>query len=513
MLVVRKPQRQLLGDFLFEQMILANHPLREIDAILDLGFVNEELAHLYSPEEGRPAVDPETMVRLELLQYLYDLSDRELVANLQVNVAFRWFARLSAIEEVVDDTTLCVFRKRLGAELHKQLFDRVLDQARQASWVKERRHLMDATHIRADIADRRPAEALAQANAILRRDISRLAPARPLPQAAATPKRFAPEKDDVEKVARETQELIAQGREVLRECGQPPSPLAERLSGELEVAKAVLTGVLHPDEPERPISMVDPDARVGAKSRSHHFIGYKAALVMDADSYLITAVDVVPGNRNDSEHMLSLVDDELGRGLQPVELVADSGYASGPNRAGLADRSILPTIPVRKKNHRCRLFPQELFTFDPETMTVRCPANQVTGLHFSHRKPDYGWGETFTFPKRACAACSLRAQCTGPINGRRIWINQHYKEEKAARERMKSPEWREALLERRRIEPKHAELKRFHGLGRARYRGLPKVRIQAYLTALVANLKRIAKLAFGSLTGASAKVALGRAVI
>jgi len=509
MLVSREPQGQLLGDFLFEQMIPDNHPLREVDAILDLRFVHKELAHLYCPEQGRPAIDLETMVRLELLQYLYDLSDRELVANVQVNVAFRWFARLSAMDEVADDTTICVFRKRLGPELHKRLFDRVLEQARQAGWVKERRHLMDATHIRADVADRRPAEALAQANAVLRRDLSRLAPSRHLPEPVPTSKRFDSKQDNIELVARETQELLDEGEETLREYDQPGSPLAERLAGEMEVARAVLTGVLHPDETDRTISMVDPDARFGAKSSSHLFTGYKAALMMDADSHLLTAVDVVPGGQNDSEHMLTLVDDELGRGLHPAEIVADSGYASGPNRAGLAERDILPTIPVRKKNHPSGLFPQELFSFEQGTVAVRCPANQETRFHSPDR---HGTGEYFTFPKRVCAACVLRPQCTGPTSRRRIWISRYYQEEQAARVRMKGAQWREALLERYHIEPKCAELKRFHGLHRARYRCLLKVRIQAYLTALVVNLKRMAKLAFRSLYSAAPKAAVACAV-
>jgi len=505
MLVSPQPQRQLLGDFLFEQMIPADHPLREVDAILDLQFVNKELAHLYCPEQGRPAIDPETMVRLELLQYLYDLSDRELMANLQVNLAFRWFARLSAIDDLPDDTTVCVFRKRLGPERHKRLFDQVLEQARQAGWVKERRHLIDATHVRADIADRRPAEALAQANAILRRDISRLAPGRRLPEPVSATRRFAPKRDNIENVARETQELLDDGKEALREYDQPHSPLVERLAGEMEMARAVLNGVLHPDETDRTISMVDLDARFGAKSSSHLFTGYKTALMMDADSQLLTAVDVVPGGQNDSEHMLTLVDDELSRGLHPAEIVADTGYASGPNRAGLAGRGILPTIPVRKKNHPSGLFPQELFSFEPATMSVRCPANKETRFHSPDR---HGTGEYFTFPKRVCTACILRPQCTGPTSRRRIWIGIYYKEEQAARVRMKGLEWREALSERYRIEPKCAELKRFHGLHRARYRGLPRVRIQAYLTALVVNLKRMAKLAFGSLSSAALKAAV-----
>ncbi|CFY01086.1 Uncharacterized, partial [Syntrophomonas zehnderi OL-4] len=65
-------------------------------------------------------------------------------------------------------------------------------------------------------------------------------------------------------------------------------------------------------------------------------------------------------------------------------------------------------------------------------------------------------------------------------------------------QRAKTPEFIQEFRKRAKIEPKNAELKRFHGLDRAKGYGLRSIRIQAKLTALAVNLKRIAKLVSAS---------------
>ena len=59
------------------------------------------------------------------------------------------------------------------------------------------------------------------------------------------------------------------------------------------------------------------------------------------------------------------------------------------------------------------------------------------------------------------------------------------------------PDYRAGLRERYKIEQKFGEAKLWHGLRRCRYLGLARYRLQAYLTALVLNLKRLVKLLYG----------------
>ena len=70
MLRSRSQQRQLLGDFLFEQMVPEDHLLRRIAAVVDFSFSDDLLADCYSQHYGRPAKEPELMVKLLLLELL-----------------------------------------------------------------------------------------------------------------------------------------------------------------------------------------------------------------------------------------------------------------------------------------------------------------------------------------------------------------------------------------------------------------------------------------------------------
>ncbi|CFX31443.1 Transposase InsH, N-terminal, partial [Syntrophomonas zehnderi OL-4] len=76
------------------QMIPDNHILKQIDSAIDLSFVNDLLADRYCKNFGRPAKEPEMMLRIQILKYLYNLSDEQLIQDLSVNLAYKWFVGL-----------------------------------------------------------------------------------------------------------------------------------------------------------------------------------------------------------------------------------------------------------------------------------------------------------------------------------------------------------------------------------------------------------------------------------
>jgi len=71
---------------------------------------------LYSKDAGRPSYPPKVMFKILFLEFYYNLSDVEVVKQLKFNVLFRYFAGLKAEDALPDDTSLVVFRKRLGEE-------------------------------------------------------------------------------------------------------------------------------------------------------------------------------------------------------------------------------------------------------------------------------------------------------------------------------------------------------------------------------------------------------------
>lgn len=135
-----------------EALVPANHRLRKIDRVLDLGFVRETVADCYSAANGRPGVDPELAVRMMLLGELYDLSDRELCDEIAMHAGMRWFCRLNFHDAVPDHSTLSRLRNERWASsgLWDRLRDEVIRQCCDAGLVSGRHLSVDGTEVEAD---------------------------------------------------------------------------------------------------------------------------------------------------------------------------------------------------------------------------------------------------------------------------------------------------------------------------------------------------------------------------
>ena len=136
-----------LDLLIFEQLVPPDHYLRQVKAVIDFEYVRPEVQDCYSEDMGRNAIDPVLMFKLEFLQYHYTLSDREVIAEAQVNVAYRYFLDVSVTSQLPVPSLLSQFRTRLGAERHQSLFDGIVAQGRAKGLVKDRLRLKDATHI------------------------------------------------------------------------------------------------------------------------------------------------------------------------------------------------------------------------------------------------------------------------------------------------------------------------------------------------------------------------------
>src|SRR5271154_4718093 len=124
-------QPELFATIDFEILIPKGHLLRRIDKVLDLSFLPELTAPLYSESHGRPSIDPEVFIRMVLLSYLYNIdSDRQLCEEVGYNLAYRWFCKLSLKDSVPDHSSITRIRDRLGEKVYEQIFEQVVDQCR-----------------------------------------------------------------------------------------------------------------------------------------------------------------------------------------------------------------------------------------------------------------------------------------------------------------------------------------------------------------------------------------------
>src|SRR3546814_3728566 len=98
-------QGALFYEFLLESHVPAGHMLRSIDRFVDLGEIRSRLAPFYG-STGRPSVDPELLIRMLIVGYCCGIrSERRLCEEVHLNLAYRWFCRLSLEGDVPDHST------------------------------------------------------------------------------------------------------------------------------------------------------------------------------------------------------------------------------------------------------------------------------------------------------------------------------------------------------------------------------------------------------------------------
>ncbi len=249
---------------------------------------------------------------------------------------------------------------------------------------------------------------------------------------------------------------------------------------------------------DRMMSVHDPEMRHGHKSSSRRFDGHKAAIVVDTDSQLITAVDVLPGNAPDNLGALELVEEsEANTGVSVAEAMGDAAYGDGDTRQAFADagRTLIARVPGRPNRTH---FPKEDFHIDLEAGSCTCPAGNVTRTMVPAGRRTGQTGRTyrleaFRFDAAVCGVCPLRSQCVAakPGTGRTVQLHPQEALLQQARALQQSEAFAEYRQRRVVVEHRLARLVQL-GIRQSRYFGRIKTRFQLYLAATVANLTLVA---------------------
>ena len=135
-----------------ESLIPEDHRLRRLNKVLDLSFVHEVVRECYCQDNGRPSIDPEVIIRLFVLQAIEGIGHiRELMREVQVNLAYRWFIGYRLDEPLPDHSSLSRVLDRFGDEVFDELFQQGLAQCRKSGLIEGRLLHVDATTIRADL--------------------------------------------------------------------------------------------------------------------------------------------------------------------------------------------------------------------------------------------------------------------------------------------------------------------------------------------------------------------------
>ena len=503
-------------------------------------FSDDDFAEIYCPDNGRDSVPPSLLATALLLQTYDKVSDAEAKARADFDIRWKVALGIEIEDRPFAKSTLQMFRAQLI--LHdkvREVFESSLRLARQSGYLKKRgmRVALDTTYILGRGAVKDTYNLLADGIVKLLRVLAAVANAT-LPawaEAQGYEKYFGSSiKGDATidwsdrkaraallgEIVADADRLLALARqawvELPEDSAQRQSIVAgaellgqlllqdvERKSGNGDVdadADAADDGVSVRDgvSKDRMPSVHDPELRHGHKSSRRRFNGHKAAIVVDTDSQLITAVDVLPGNAPDNLGALELVEaSEASTGSVVEEAMGDVAYGDGGTRQAFADagRRLVAKVPGRPDRKH---FPKNDFHLDLAAGSCTCPAGQVTRTIVPAGKRTDRTGrvyrlQAFQFDGAACRVCPLRSQCIAAQGrqGRRVLIHPQEALLQQARALQQSAAYDEYRARRVVVEHRLARLVQL-GIRQARYFGRVKTKFQLYLAATVANLTLVA---------------------
>src|SRR5580704_17814878 len=304
----------LFHYFQLEDQVPENHLLRFIDKHISFAFVRQQLKDRYS-EMGRPSVDPGLLFRILLIGYLYGItSERKLVEELRMHMAWRWFTGLGFDQEIPHHSTFS--KNRHGrfqeSKLFEELFEQIVRQCVEVGLVEGKHLSVDGSFVEANAAKQ-----------------SRIP------------------------------------REQFVEAAQVHLAVRQYLQ-ELEQQNPVEEPVHTQDQ----VSTTDPDSTYATKGGTPARLGYYDNYLVDNQRCVIVGEQETAAQISQetvaAQDMLTRFTQWQGR--EPESVAADTTYGNGEFLQWLADRSITPYMRTRDNIHRKRspFFGPERFTYEPE---------------------------------------------------------------------------------------------------------------------------------------------------
>jgi len=506
MLGKNNPQIDVFTHMIFERLIPKDHLLVKIASIIDFSFVYDMVIDKYS-EVGRKSEDPVMMLKICLLQFLYNLSDKKVVKRIQTDVAFRWFLGLSLDDEVPDDTTISTFRtNRIGEECFDKFFNEIVQKCIEMDIVKSKRYLIDTTDVAANVNYPSDKKLICDAFRKVVREIRKFNEPLAEQQLIQFENEIEEEYKKADKVSVKTYLKIAQ---------KYSEYLYLKTYDELQSnesykdAFSILWDIIdqHTNgKKDKIVSVVDPEARIAHKSPGNIKRGYKDHIIVDEESEIILASVQTPFNVGDEKKLVELIEKvEENLELKPEEITADKVYGTMNNRAYLKDNEIIANIAFYEESSReVSFYGINDFIISEDLKTVTCPNGITTEEYIiATDKSSDSEFKVFKFDNKTCKQCPLQEQCIyrdkkgkRQGGGRRLKVPVRYDAVLNDMKRVETKEFEEAQNKRFKVERRFATMVRNHGLRRCRYLRLGRAKIHITLANMACNIVRLVNLLY-----------------
>ena len=348
-----------------EQLVPQDHLLRKIDELIDFSFIYDLVEDKYCPDNGRPGIDPVTLIKIPLIQYMYGIrSMRQTIKEIEVNMAYRWFLGLGFYDKVPHFSTFGKNYKRRfeGTDLFEQIFQNILMQCMKKGLVDTSLVFVDATHVKA-CANRKKCKNVLVAKKAARAYDEAL-------------------KEEINR------DRTAHGKKPLKEKDE---------------------GSRNEEDPSkckrRKESLTDPESGWFHKGEHKEVFAYSIQAVCDRHGWML-GYSVHPGNENDSRTFPAIY--EKIKRLNPDMIVMDAGYKTPAIAKQILDDKINPLMAYKRPQTKRGFFRKHEYVYDEYYDCYICPGNRILKYHTTNRE---GYRE-YKSKGRICANCPYLDKCT-----------------------------------------------------------------------------------------------------
>ena len=421
-----------------------DHLLIRIDEQFDFGKLVTPLEERYCPDNGRPAIHPEVMIRALLMCSLYNISSfRRLSSAIAENIAYRWFCFFTIDDPVFDHSTNSCFIERIGREGFSDIFQGLNEELLLLGLLSPEMYA-DSSLVKANVSSHQ------------------------LSRSGLTVEEFR------------EQAIEENGLFVLSESGVDEEGVERDETRYFQDSKGLL-----------PLSPVDTDARWRTSRPSKPpGLNYQDNAIVDRGGFILSR-GVTHASEGEWKALPNLLEHLP---LPPVSLAADTAYNAGRLRQILEERGITAYIPIHPRQES-NMVARGGFEYRGDH--VVCPQGKVLNRAGYHRR---NASYQYVARQKDCQACPVKGECLPPHQKRRyLGLTIYYPLHLQAQERNQTPAYRREMARRRTIvEGIFASLDRL-GWAKSRLRGLWKVDCEGFMASIAHNvLKAVRRLGSGT---------------
>ena len=441
-------KREQYQMFCMDDLVPENHLLRLIDKAIDWTFIYELVEDKYSPDFGRPSMDPVTLIKIPFIQYLYGIrSMRQTIKEIEVNVAYRWFLGLDMLDPVPHFSTFGknYSRRFKDTGLFEQIFEHILSECYKYKLVDPTEVFVDATHVKARANNKKMRKRIAQQEA-----------------------KFYEEqlKEEI------NSDREAHGKKPLKEK-KDDDPKNGASGGGKEIKE----------------STSDPDSGWFHKGEHKQVFAYGVETACDKHGWIL-GYSVHPGNQHDSVTFPVLYDKIRDIGIETM--IVDAGYKTPAIAKLLIDDGIRPLFPYKRPMTKEGFFKKNEYAYDEYYDCYVCPNGKTLEYSTTNRE---GYRE-YKSCGSVCESRPYLTQCTGSRDHVKVVTRHVWEPYMEMAEDIRYTLGMKELYQQRKqtIERIFGTAKENHGFRYTQQYGKARMEMKVGLTYACMNLKKLARI-------------------